>query len=88
MATPNACYATYQGEHVSLGHRIMFNYSLSSPVPMHKGRTLGYFDDSTMHTLLGLEDDDQVMHSGTYGLKEPGAEPVDLSLLWDRSFDQ
>ena len=41
-----------------------------------------------MHTLLGLKDDDQVMHSGTYGLKEPGAEPVALSLLQDGLFDQ
>ena len=55
---------------------------------MHEGRTLGYFDDSTTHTLLGLEDDDQVMHLGTYGLKELGAKPVALSLLRDRSFDQ
>ena len=28
------------------------------------------------------------MHSGTYGLKELGAEPVALSLLRDGSFDQ
>ena len=28
------------------------------------------------------------MHSGTYGPKEPGAEPVDLLLLRDGSFDQ
>ena len=55
---------------------------------MHEGRTLGYFNDSAMCTLLGLEDDDQVMHSGTYSPKEPGAEPVDLSLLWDGSFNQ
>ena len=56
----NARYAAYRGKHASLGHHITFNYSLSSPVPMHEGRTLGYFDDSATHTLLGLEDDDQV----------------------------
>ena len=28
------------------------------------------------------------MHLGTYGPKEPGAELVDLSLLWDGSFNQ
>ena len=88
MTAPNARYAAYRGKHVSLGHRITFDYSLSSPAPMHEGRTSGYFDDSATHTLLGLKDDDQVMHSGTYGPKELGAEPVDLSLLWDRSFDQ
>ena len=59
----------------------MFDYSLSSPAPTHKGRTSGYFDDSATHTLLGLEEDDQVMHSCTYSLKELGAEPVALSLL-------
>ena len=88
MATPNTCYTTYRGEHALLEHHIMFDYSLSSPAPTHEGRTSGYFDDSAMHTLLGLEDDDQVMHLGTYGLKEPGAEPVDLSLLRDGSFNQ
>ena len=88
MIAPSACYATYRSEHASLRHRITFDYSLSSPVPTHRGRTLGYSDDSTTHTLLGLEEDDQVMHSGTYSLKEPGAEPVALSLLRDGSFDQ
>ena len=73
MIAPNARYATYRSEHASLGHRITFDYSLSSPVPMHEGRTSGYFNDSAMHTLLGLEEDNQVMHSGTYGLKELGA---------------
>ena len=81
MTAPNAHYATYQSEHTLLGHRITFDYSLSSLVPTHEGGTSGYFDDSTTHTLLGLKEDDQVMHSGTYGLKEPGAEPVALSLL-------
>ena len=66
----------------------MFDYSLSSPAPTHEGRTSGYFDDSATHTLLGLKEDDQVMHSGTYGLKELGAKPVALSLLQDGSFDQ
>ena len=81
MIAPNAHYTTYQSEHASLGHRIMLDYSLSSLAPTHEGRTLGYFNDSATHTLLGLKEDDQVMHSGTYGLKEPGAEPVALSLL-------
>ena len=88
MIAPNTRYAAYRSEHASLGHRITFDYSLSSPAPMHEGRTSGYFDDSATHTLLGLEEDDQVMHSGTYGLKEPGAEPVALSLLRDGSFNQ
>ena len=38
--------------------------------------------------MLGLEEDNQVMHSGTYGPMELGAEPVDLSLLWDGSLNQ
>ena len=88
MITPSARYATYRSEHASLGHCITFDYSLLSPAPMHEGRTSGYFDDSAMHTLLGLEEDDQVMHSGTYSFKELGAKPVALSLLQDRSFDQ
>ena len=81
MIAPSAHYTAYQSEHASLRHRITFNYSLLSPGPMHKGRTSGYFDDSTTHTLLGLKEDDLIMHLGTYGLKEPGAEPVALSLL-------
>ena len=81
MIAPNAHYAAYRSEHALLGHRITFDYSLSSPAPTHEGRTSGYFNDSATHTLLGLEEDDQVMHLGTYGLKEPGAKPVALSLL-------
>jgi hypothetical protein len=88
MIAPSTRYAAYQSEHASLGHRITFDYSLSLPAPTHGGRTLGYSDDSATHTLLGLEEDDQVMHLGTYSLKEPGAEPVALLLLRDRSFDQ
>jgi len=49
---------------------------------------LGYYDDSATRALLGLEEVDLIMHSGTYGPKEPGAEPVALSLLRDGSFDQ
>ena len=88
IIAPSARYAVYRSEHASLGHRITFDYSLSSPAPMHEGRTSGYFDDSATHTLLGLKEDDLIMHLGTYGLKEPGAEPVDLSLLRDGSFNQ
>lgn len=55
---------------------------------MHKGKTSGYFNDSATHTLLGLEEVNWVMHSGTYSPKEPGAELVDLLLLLDGLFDQ
>ena len=82
------CYTAYHREHASLNHHITFDYSLSSPAPKHKGRTLGYYDDSTTCTLLALDVDDHVMHSGTYGPKEPGVEPVDLLLLEDGLFDQ
>ena len=88
MIAPNTRYTAYQSEHASIGHHITFDYSLSSPAPTHEGRTSGYFDDSATHTLLGLEEGNQVMHSGTYGLKEPGAKPVALSLLRDGSFNQ
>jgi len=84
----NSRYATYHREHASLGHRITFDYSLSSPAPTHEGRTSGFFEDSATRALLALNDEDLVMHSGSYGPKEPGAEPVDLSSLQDGSFDQ
>jgi len=84
----NSRYAVYSREHASLEHRITFDYTLSSPAPTHEGKTLGYYDDSATRALLGLEEVDLIMHSGTYGPKEPGAEPVALSLLRDGSFDQ
>src|SRR5713101_8744179 len=70
----NSRYAAYQCSHASLGHRITFDYRLSSLAPAIEGRVSGYFEDSATRALLDLHDEDVIMHSGTYGPKEPGAK--------------
>jgi len=81
-------YAEYNKSHATISHRITFDYQLSSPALMEEGKSSGYFDDSAMHALLALDEDDLLMHSGTYGPKEPGAEPVVLAFLREGNLDQ
>lgn len=81
-------YADYHRSHASIQHRTSFDYELSSPAPISEGLASGYFDDEATRSLLALEEADQVMHSGTYGPKEPGGEPIELSLLREGTYDQ
>jgi hypothetical protein len=44
-------------------------------------RISGYMCDLLTQDLLGLSKNDKLLHSSTYGLKEPGLSPVNFSLL-------
>ena len=54
---------------------------------MHEGKIKGYFDDKATRILLSLEPQDLLLHAGTYGMKEPGCQPVQLSVLHHKIYD-
>jgi hypothetical protein len=58
------------------------------PAPVQEGALSSYFKDGLTRELLGLEATDHLLHSGSYGHKEPGRAPVDLTLVHGRSYDQ
>ena len=72
----------------SHSHPISFDREASAPAPVQEGARSGYFKDDLTRELLGLEAADHLLHSGSYGHKEPGRAPVDLSLVRGGSYDQ
>ena len=80
--------SAFHPSHASIRHRIGFDATLSSPAPVSEGAASGYFNDDATRRLLGLEDDDSLLHSGTYGDREPGGSPVELSFLLEGTYDQ
>ena len=75
-------------QHESAFHRIGFEPSNSSPARIQQGVKYGYFDDTATKALLGLDDDDTPLNAGTYGRKELGQDPIEMSVLRDGSYDQ
>jgi hypothetical protein len=74
--------------HESPVHRIGFDPSVSSPAPTQQGSRHGYFDDPATKLLLGLNDQDVLLNSGTYGNKELGQTPIEMHRLRDGGYDQ
>ena len=74
-------YEMTSSAHASYHTRISFDPAASSPAPVEEGQISGYFNDSLSRTLLGLTDNEQLLHSGTYGSKEPGQFPTAFSLI-------
>src|SRR5271170_5699302 len=72
----------------SHSHPISFDREASAPAPVQEGARSGYFKDDLTRELLGLEAADHLLHSGSYGHKEPGRAPIDLSLICGGSYDQ
>jgi hypothetical protein len=64
--------ANFHLDHASLLHHVSFDRTQSSPTPIQEGIASGYFNNQAMHLLLDLENSDVLLHSGTYGHKEPG----------------
>jgi hypothetical protein len=74
--------------HRSIHHRVTYDLADTSPAPALDGPQSGYFDDQLTRELLGLTEEDSLTHAGTYGPKEPGQMPVDVSWLRGGSYDQ
>ena len=70
-------------QHESASHRIGFEPSASSPTPAHQGVRRGYFDDEVTKCVLRLSDEEVLLKSGTYGNKELGQLPIEMSFLRD-----
>ena len=74
-------------QHESASHRIGFEPAASSPAPVHQGARRGYFDDSATKRLLRLSDEEVLLNSGTYGSKELGQLPIEMSFICDRDYE-
>ena len=68
--------------------KISCNPMASSPAPVHEGQAHSYFNDEATRLLLGLDAGAIPLHSGAYGEAEPGVQPVKLSLLHAKVYDQ
>ncbi len=75
-------------QHESASHRIGFEPSASSPAPAYQGARRGYFDDTATKRLLRLSDEEVLLNSGTYGSKELGQLPIEMSFIRDGDYDQ
>ena len=75
-------------QHESGSHRIGFEPSASSPAPTLQGARRGYFEDSATKCLLQLSDNEVLLNSGTYGGKELGQSPIEMSFIRDGDYDQ
>ena len=75
-------------QHESGSHWIGFELSASSPAPTLQGARHGYFEDSTTKCLLRLSDNEALLNSGTYGGKELGQSPIEMSFIRDGDYDQ
>ena len=62
--------------------------TMIEPAPVQMGRKRGFFKDEESRILLGLNQGDFMLASGTYGAKELGEGPVKFTLLRDGSYDQ
>jgi hypothetical protein len=71
-----------------IGRRITCNPEGVPPAPVNEGALHGFFDDQATRSLLGLVDGDVLLSSGTYGLKEPGQRPIQLSTLREDLHDR
>jgi hypothetical protein len=52
------------------------------------GPQKGYFNNQLTRDLLGLEKEEVLLNSGTYGAKEPGRHPVEFTLLHQGDFEK
>jgi hypothetical protein len=77
-----------QNDHASIQHRISFDCEASSPAAVTEGPQKGYFNDQLTRDLLGLEKEEVLLNSGTYGVKEPGRHPVEFALLRQGDFEK
>jgi hypothetical protein len=77
-----------QNDHASVQHRISFDREASSPAAVTEGPQNGYFNDQLTRDLLGLEKEEVLLNSGTYGAKEPGHHPVEFALLRQGDFEK
>ena len=75
-------------QHESAAHRIGFEPSDSSPARVHQGIKYGYFDDAATKALLGLDDNDTLLNADTYGHKELGQDPIEMTILCEGSYNQ
>ena len=66
----------------------MYDASKSSPAPVSEGAKTGYFDDQATKDLLRLTIQDPLLNDGSYGVKEPGQYPIEVSWLREGSYDQ
>ena len=74
--------------HSSIHHRVTYDAFESSPAPAQEGPQNGYFNDQATRELLRLSGEDSLLHAGTYGFKEPGQAPIDITWLENGTYDQ
>jgi hypothetical protein len=77
-----------QNDHASIQHRISFDCEASLPAAVTEGPQKGYFNDWLTQDLLGLEKEEVLLNSGTYGAKEPSRHPVEFALLRQGDFEK
>jgi hypothetical protein len=58
------------------------------PAPIEEGSRAGYFDDRLTRHLLALSSEDVLLRSGTYGSKDLGQTPIDITALRGSSYDR
>lgn len=58
------------------------------PAPIKEGSRAGYFDDRLTRHLLALTSEEILLSLGTYGSKDLGQTPVDITILRESSYNR